>query len=150
MTYLKLVDATEKSSSSLVSVFLTIRNRMIRHIPTYVLHVNIEHKQSSAKMETQKKNKHVEVQFISDRDVGREIISSTDTKIKKIGNNVNTNFSHVNTLILNSADMVCKRWLFNNQETECSYSNLSRHKALICVWKSHRRRFSSLTQKILK
>jgi hypothetical protein len=64
--------------------------------------------QNSAKMETRKKNKRVEVQFISDQDVGREIISSTDTKIKKIGKNVNTNFSHVNALILYSVDMVCK------------------------------------------
>jgi ribosomal protein L18 len=60
-------------------------------------------------METRKKNKHVEVQFISDQDVGREIISITDTKIKKIGNNVNTNFSHAYVLILNSSEMACKQ-----------------------------------------
>jgi hypothetical protein len=59
-------------------------------------------------METQKKNKHVEVQFISNQDVGREIISIKDTKIKKIGTNVNTNFSHAYALIVNSADMASK------------------------------------------
>ncbi|PNF26665.1 hypothetical protein B7P43_G06835 [Cryptotermes secundus] len=37
-------------------------------------------------METRKKSKHVEVQFVSNQDVGREIISIKDTKVKKIGN----------------------------------------------------------------
>jgi len=36
-------------------------------------------------METLKKNKHVEVQFIADQDVGKEIISIKDKKNKKIG-----------------------------------------------------------------
>lgn len=59
-------------------------------------------------METRKKKKHVEVQFISDQDVGREIIPITDTKIKKIGNNVNTDLSHAYVLIVNWTDMICK------------------------------------------
>jgi hypothetical protein len=49
-------------------------------------------------METRKKSKHVEVQFVSNEDVGREIVSIKDTKVKKIGTNVNTNFSHAYAL----------------------------------------------------
>lgn len=43
-------------------------------------------------METRKKNKHVEVQFVADQDVGKRIISIKDVKNKKIGININKNF----------------------------------------------------------
>lgn len=50
-------------------------------------------------METRKKSKHVEVQFVSNQDVGREIVSIKDTKVKKIGTNVYTNYSRAYALI---------------------------------------------------
>jgi hypothetical protein len=46
-------------------------------------------------METSKKNKHVEVQFIADEEVGKEIMSMKDAKIKNTGTNVNTCFRNV-------------------------------------------------------
>jgi hypothetical protein len=48
-------------------------------------------------MET-RKNKHVEVQFVADQDVGREIISIKDMKNKKIGINIKKYFSNAYTL----------------------------------------------------
>ena len=51
-------------------------------------------------METSKKNKHVEVQFIADEEVGKEIISMKDAKIKNTGTNVNTCFRNVYSLTL--------------------------------------------------
>jgi hypothetical protein len=51
-------------------------------------------------METRKKNKHVEVQFIADHEVGKEIISIKDVKIKNIGTNVNTCFRNMYSLTL--------------------------------------------------
>lgn len=39
-------------------------------------------------MGTRMKNKHVEVQFIADQDVGKQIISIKDIKNKKIGINI--------------------------------------------------------------
>jgi hypothetical protein len=51
-------------------------------------------------METRKKNKHVEVQFIADQDVGKEIISIKDMKNKKIGINIDKYVSNAYTLTL--------------------------------------------------
>lgn len=51
-------------------------------------------------METNAKNKHVEVRFIADEEVGKEIISMKDAKIKNIGTNVNTCFGSVYSLTL--------------------------------------------------
>jgi hypothetical protein len=51
-----------------------------------------------ARMETRTKNKHVEVQFIADEDVGKEIISIKETKIKNTGTKVNTYFRNVYSL----------------------------------------------------
>jgi hypothetical protein len=49
-------------------------------------------------METRKKSKQVEVQFVSNHVVGREIVSIKDTKVKKIGTIVNTNYSRAYAL----------------------------------------------------
>jgi hypothetical protein len=66
---------------------------MIRPDLAYFL-VDAEHVWKSAEMETRKICKHVEVQFVSNQDIGRDIVSIKDTKVKKIGTNVNTNFWH--------------------------------------------------------
>jgi hypothetical protein len=59
-------------------------------------------------METSKKNKHVEVQFIADEEVGKEIISMKDAKIKNTGTNVNTCVRNVYALTLVEFSVPCK------------------------------------------
>jgi hypothetical protein len=51
-------------------------------------------------METRNKNKHVEVRFIADEEVGKEIISIRDSKIKNIGTNVNACFRNMYSLTI--------------------------------------------------
>jgi hypothetical protein len=59
-------------------------------------------------METRKKNKHAEIQFIADEDVGKEIVSMKDTKVKNIGTNINTCFGNVYSLTFIECNVSCK------------------------------------------
>jgi hypothetical protein len=68
-------------------------------------------------METCKKNKHVEVQFIADEEVGKEIISMKDAKIKNIGTNVNTCFRSVYFFTLIEFSVPCKAPNANQKTT---------------------------------
>jgi len=68
-------------------------------------------------METSKKNKHVEVQFIADEEVGKEIISMKDAKIKNIGTNVNICVRNVYFLTLIEFSVPCKAPNANRKTT---------------------------------
>jgi hypothetical protein len=68
-------------------------------------------------METSKKKKHVEVRFIADEEVGKEIISIKDAKIKNIGTNVNTCFRNAYCLTLIEFSVPCKAPNANQKTT---------------------------------
>ena len=68
-------------------------------------------------METSKKNKHVEVHFIADEEVRKEIISIKDAKIKNTGTNVNTCFRNVYSLALIEFSVPCKAPNANQKTT---------------------------------
>jgi hypothetical protein len=68
-------------------------------------------------METSKKKKRVEVRFIADDEVGKEIISMKDAKIKNIGTNVNTCFRNVYSLTLIEFSVPCKAPNANQKTT---------------------------------
>ena len=68
-------------------------------------------------METRKKIKHVEVQFIADEEVGKEIISMKDAKIKNIGTHVNTCFRNFYSFILIEFNVPCKTPNVNQKTT---------------------------------
>lgn len=68
-------------------------------------------------METRKKIKHVEVQFIADEEVGKEIISMKDAKIKNIGTYANTCFRNVYSLTLIEFNVSCKAPNVNQKTT---------------------------------